>query len=641
MVGYVQRSATAIVAIVGAGPRGVSVLERLVANAPDLAPGVEMEVHVIDPHPPGGGKVWRFDQSPLLRLNSMATDVTMFTDESVRCEGPVVPGPTLAEWAHVVAPGELSTAELVAEAAAMTPTSFPTRRLGGDYLAWSYRRAVASAPETIHVVEHAATALDVRDCPDGQIVVLDDGTELRVDAVILTLGHLDTTPTGEAAALTEFADRHGLAYLPPAHGTEEDLSVFEPGADVIVRGFGLGFVDLLVLMTEGRGGRYTELGGGRLRYEPCGAEPRFHVGSRRGVPYHAKLTYEPVAPRPPFPRYFTRNAVAELAAEHEVLSFRRQAWPLIAKELEWAGYFELANGHPGRVAVPWAEFEATLDPLEWGTAAWKAAVAAAVPDPADRIDFEELDRPLAGLHFDDAAGLDEHIRSYLRADIVRRADPRFSADLGVFNAFLAVFAVLPMVLGNPQLSARSRVEDFDQWWFGFFSSYCSGPPPRRLEELLALNEAGIVGFLGADTWVRADDEAGEFVAGGASAPGEVHARSMMDARLPGPAVATTTSPLVQALRDRGELVEQVLTEPDGTRFSTGQIRVNHADQRLLDATGSPNRRRFALGPHSTSRAPAFSRPHTNSISLRHNDICARAVLQLLTAELDVAADVPA
>ena len=74
----------------------------------------------------------------------------------------------------------------------------------------------------------------------------------------------------------------------------------------------------------------------------------------------------------------------------------------------------------------------------------------------------------------------------------------------------------------------------------------------------------------------------------------------------------------------------MLTESDGTTFATGQIRVDHADQRVVDAGGVANERRFALGPHSTSRAPAFSRPRTNSIALRHNDIAARAVLELLT-----------
>ena len=80
------------IAIVGAGPRGVGVLERLIANHAVLAPDLPLTVHVIDPHPPGAGRVWRVDQSPLLRLNSMAADIAVFTDPTVACEGPIVPG---------------------------------------------------------------------------------------------------------------------------------------------------------------------------------------------------------------------------------------------------------------------------------------------------------------------------------------------------------------------------------------------------------------------------------------------------------------------------------------------------------------------------------------------------------------------
>jgi uncharacterized NAD(P)/FAD-binding protein YdhS len=88
------------VALVGAGPRGTSVLERLCASAPELLPpGGHLTVHVIDPSPPGPGRVWRPTQSPDLLMNTVASQVTLFTDESVDCAGPVRPGPSLHEWA--------------------------------------------------------------------------------------------------------------------------------------------------------------------------------------------------------------------------------------------------------------------------------------------------------------------------------------------------------------------------------------------------------------------------------------------------------------------------------------------------------------------------------------------------------------
>ncbi|MFL6119266.1 FAD/NAD(P)-binding protein, partial [Actinophytocola sp.] len=119
------------IAIVGAGPRGIGLLERIAANAPELLRG-RLTVHLVDPFPPGPGRVWRFAQPPLLRMNSMPEDVTMFTDDSVQCAGPIRPGPTLAQWVTAVRDGELAATvddTLLDELRAVTSTTFPTRRL--------------------------------------------------------------------------------------------------------------------------------------------------------------------------------------------------------------------------------------------------------------------------------------------------------------------------------------------------------------------------------------------------------------------------------------------------------------------------------------------------------------------------------
>lgn len=93
-------SVTVSVALVGAGPRGTSVLERLCASAPDLLPpGARLTVHVVDPAPPGPGRVWRTAQSRELLMNTVASQVTLFTDDSVDCAGPIRPGPSLHAWA--------------------------------------------------------------------------------------------------------------------------------------------------------------------------------------------------------------------------------------------------------------------------------------------------------------------------------------------------------------------------------------------------------------------------------------------------------------------------------------------------------------------------------------------------------------
>lgn len=41
-------------AIIGAGPRGTGLLERIAASAAELLPvGQRLQIHLVDPHPPG------------------------------------------------------------------------------------------------------------------------------------------------------------------------------------------------------------------------------------------------------------------------------------------------------------------------------------------------------------------------------------------------------------------------------------------------------------------------------------------------------------------------------------------------------------------------------------------------------------
>lgn len=615
------------IAIVGAGPRGIGLLERIAANAPELLRG-RLTVHLIDPFPPGPGRVWRFAQSPLLRMNSMPEDVTMFTDDSVRCAGPIRPGPTLAEWVTAVRAGELAAtvdSSLLDELHSVTSTTFPTRRLQSAYLSWFHAWVVDSLPDTVDVRVHNTRATDVTGQSDGvQTVWLADGREpLVVDLVVLALGHLDAAPTPEEARLAEFARTHDLRYVPPAYTADLDLSDLAPGEPVLLRGFGLAFVDLAVLLTESRGGRFTPGPNGTLTYHPSGREPVLHVGSRRGVPYHAKPEYHRQGTPATLPRFFGPPEIDDLLARPGRLDFTADIWPLMAKDIAWGYYHELFTGHPDRVRVDLDEFADRFAGLDWDSADMRVLVAKAVPDERDRLDLAALDRPLRDHSFGDRAALTSHVRAYIEADLARRADPSYSADLGAFYALLTVFGQLARLVAAGKLRPVSQLNDVDGWWFGFFSFFASGPPGHRLRELLALVEAGVVGLLGPDMWVRAEN--GRFVAGSPAVPGTIETTTLIEARLPAPSVRRATDPLLRTMFGRGELAEEVLLDVEA-EHSTGRILTTDAGL-LVDATGWPHPRRFALGPHTSSRAPgAFTRPNTNAVGFRQNDAVARHIL---------------
>jgi hypothetical protein len=635
MTGMSHHLAPAEIAIIGAGPTASSLLERLAANAAEFLEGRPLRVHLIDPHRTGLGRVWRDDLDPRLWMNSMAEDVTMFTDDSVRCDGPIRPGPSLYEWARTVDSGTLAALAappLVAEIRSLGPMTFPTRRVQSAYLDWFHHRVLDDLPDGMEVVVHRQLALDVIEEPDGRQRIMLDGEPdpLVVDSVVLALGHLDAAPDEATAVLSDLAVRHQLTHVPPGHTAELDLSALTPGTDVIALGFGQAFTDLLVLVTEGRGGRFVETDG-HLRYEPSGLEPVIHVGSRRGVPYRSKMNYRLQGPRAPLPRFLDEQAIERLIASGP-LDFRRDVLPLVVKEVSFAYYHELFAAHPDRTAMPWEDFQETFAAADPNDGGLGELVTVAVPDPDLAFDIDRIDRPLQGLRFDDGNELHRHVAGHVAADVARRTDPAYSADLGAFNGLLATFAAIGRLGAVGALRPRSRVEDVGGWWFSFFMYFASGPPPERLRQLLALADAGLVRFIGAGTTVAGDPERGVFVATSTSHDDLVRAEVLIDARIASPSLSRTADTLLANLRDRGEVVEEVVCDDHGWSRNTGKVEVTGADMRILRADGGADQARRALGTF-TSRpaAGAFARPRTNAPSFRQNDLVARSILSALAS----------
>ncbi|RRR74808.1 FAD/NAD(P)-binding domain-containing protein, partial [Streptomyces sp. RP5T] len=582
-----------VLVVVGAGPRATGLLERIAANVPELWDDArELRIHLVDPHPPGPGRVWRHEQSALLRMNSMAEDVTMFTDESSTIEGPVQPGPSLAEWAAQFSGrsprhtpyAEPTDPEVLAELRTLDGSDFPTHRAQSAYLKWVFRRALAQLPPSVTVEWHRTTATAVTGPPDGQqqVHLADRATPLTADLVVLAQGHLGSAPAAEYRDHAAFARRHGRFHLPPEFTADADLSALRPGEHVIVRGFGLAFIDLMALLTEGRGGTFRTEADGTLTYLASGREPVLHVGSRRGVPYHSKTRYRLQGPRPPLPRHLGPEAVDALLAEGRPLDLRRDVWPLMAKEIGFGHYHELFHAHPERTALPWPDFVAAYDRLGWYDAEMAALVATAVPDPVDRLDFEVLDRPLDGLAFPTPEAFQEHLRDHIARDVARREDPAFSADLGAFLALLSVYGQLPRLVAAGRLTARSVAEQLDGWWHSFFSFLASGPPGFRLRQLLALSRAGIVRFLGAGIRVDTDESTGTFTATSPTVPEHtLHATALVEAYLPGPPLAHTEDPLLRGLHRQGALAEEVIADPTHTHRS-GLLAVSPTDGHVID-----------------------------------------------------------
>lgn len=615
----------AVVCLVGAGPRGTALLERLTVNAPEVLGEEPLVVHVLDPFPAGAGRIWRVEQPRLLWMNSVADDVALFPDEASVIRGPVVPAATLAEWVESHREELSADPETAEELDGFTAHSFASRALQGRFLRWSFQRVVDNAPEGVTVQVHQVRALDVTEGLDGRQLVHLEGTDtpLAADAVVLAQGHPETSPGPREWDLARVAEAHGLVHVPPGYTADLDPNVVPGRERVLVSGLGLAFVDWVVLLCETRGGSFGRGADGVLVYTPSGREPELVAGSRRGVPHHAKLAYVLQGERPPLPKHLTPAAFAG----DGLLDFHRDVWPLASKELAGAHYHELFTAHRERTTMDWLDFCAEFDALDWGSRELDALVAAAVPEHDDVLDLRALDRVLQGEVFTDTEAAHERVLSHIRADLARRADPAHSADAAVFLALLSVYGVIAELVRTGRLSEQSAVRDVEGWLHGFFSSVASGPPPQRLEQVLAVAEAGVLRFLGPDVRFGADETTGSFFATSERTGDTVHARVLVDARLPTAAVADTTDPLLRALHARGEVVE-----PRVDGVPAGKLVVDAAN-RLVTTDGAVHDARYAVGPWVAGGAwaSAFPRPGINAGFFRQNDAIARQLLEAHSA----------
>lgn len=617
------KSTNVHVAIVGSGPRGTSALERLCASASDfLTPGARLTVHVIDPSPPGAGRVWRTEQAPELLMNTVTSQVTLFTDESVISPGPIRSGPTLYEWAAAAEP------ELL-----VGPDDYPTRAQYGRYLEWVFDEVVRSAPADVDVEVHAARAVRLDDARDGrhQTLVLSNGRTLStLAAVILAQGHLPLRPDAEQQQLTMYAQRNGLRHIEPSNPADVDLSSIAPGEPVLLRGLGLNFFDYMTLLTTGRGGRFTNRPGGRgLRYHPSGNEPRLYAGSRRGVPYQARGDNAKGPYGRHMPLILTDDVIAEFhrrANSGDAPDFLSEIWPLVAKEVETI-YYEGVLGQQG------CEFRDRFLATAHNSPEEVAVLAEFDIPAADRWSWERIQRPYGKRSFSTPAAWKDWLLGYLREDATQAALGNVEGPLkAALDVMRDLRNELRLVVDHAGLAGASRRDHLDRWYTPLNAFLSIGPPRQRIEQLVALMEAGVLDVLGPHLQVRAEDD-GAWVARSPEIPDlAVRVTTLVEARLPEPNLRHTADELLAHLLATGQCRPHSVDS-----YETGGLDVTLSPYRVVDCEGRGHARRFAVGVPTEGVhwvTAAGARPGVNSVTLCDTDAVARAALHAARTEMD-------
>ena len=637
------------VALVGAGPRGTSVLERLLANwAAERAEGATLQIHVVDPYPAGSGHVWQPEQSRLYLMNTQSFYPTLIPEDS----GLAAPlaGGSFDQWreARRRDGAGLNDAEK-AELATLESHDFPSRALYGRYLRQTLAGLLERKPDGVEVTFHETLAVAARPVDGMFDVELADGGTLTVDSVVLALGHIESRLNPEQKSFKRAADELGLLYFPPAPPADVDWQVVPDTEPVLVRGMGLNFFDVMGQLTEGRGGKFLEAGApgaGVLEYRASGREPRIIAASRRGTPYRAKAGLEGYYPRSITMRYLTEDAVDRFRAAGIQPGFDHDLWPLLHRDALWAYYSTLARSQPAAIKDPaqfLADLEDALQPHAHTTANWESDVEVLVEKhvaASRRLNLRGLAAPLAGRTFASRRDLDAAITAYLDDDARRSALGESDPVKMAIGALHTGRAILKTVVADGGITDESWLAGLRGWFESFVEGLASGPPALRSEQLAALARAGVVSFVGPDPKFSIDRGAKVFRA---ASPwvheGPAEARTLIEAMSPANRVGINISPLLEQLMADGLVRTKIMMSVEGTPMQTTGLDVEPHPYRPLAANGSITENMYVLGLQLSASQwgnaiAAEARPRSGRAyasgqrTLRDADEIARSILGL-------------
>lgn len=635
------------IAIVGGGPRGISVIERigaLLSSRPDRTP---LEINVIDPCQIGAGTVWRTDQTRTVRMNTLAGAVTMFTEPGATVSAPVRPGPTLYEWVEMlrhngtlVNPSHIATFEahpvneevrwtFAEELVSTRIDSNPSRALYGAYLRWCYQVAQTGLPDFVKLVEHRERVVSIDDELDGtDRITLSDGTFITTHATVLATGWVQPGANDEEQELADAIKNSAaeLMWIRPGNPIDQDLSSVPDGGDVLVRGLGMGFFDLTALLTIDRGGRFVADPAARsgLRYEASGREPHLKVASGRGYPFLPKSEYGDLPPASPLRRLTA--VVAELSATDGPIDVGTQVWPAIARDAHEAYYRAIARARPRQVHAPISEIIRILDATEVppviGTELDDALTG--VVDPELLFNLPSIAHPLAGI-----TGTPEELLRHIADGVAKDlAHAHYAYDSPLKEGLWAIASCrkpLAILCQGGRATVESRLGIYAQI-MALGQMVGSGPPSFRSRELLALIDAGLVTFIGSQPKLSVED--GTFCIRSATTEDTpFRSTTLIDAWMHSPDIRRPAHrDLTASLGPRiRPFVWSHASAADTGPFTTGSPEVEPVSRRLVGENGEPDKRVHLVGipTHSQMADTTISpMPGTDPLMLRETDAAA-------------------
>ena len=523
------------IAIIGTGPRGLSVIERLAGKLAERKTLRPLIVYAIDDVEVGCGKIWRTDQPDWFIMNTRARNATMFLNAPDDGAWRAGYGPTFDTWwkqIDVNYPG---------------PTGLAPRVLYGKYLKFVLDVVEQNLPQNMALKRVQDRVIDITETADEYVLKFESGREeLHVDRIVVSTGY---RLAGKDKTAATSSTRHLTSY--------DVLETFQAGLTlptdlsdqvVAIKGLGLSFYDVLLELTIGRGGRFVHEGD-TVRYVPSGREPKLIVaGSRSGSP----LPMRARADRPKGlafkPHFFTEAFVTSIRSKGPAC-FRTSYLPWITAEVNLV-YLEKTLGPD-----LYSQFREKLDATEVTTGTvLKVMSDLARPLGVDQLlDLEAMVTPFKGKSFSSQDAFRRAAVEVIRADIAQSDTGEFTDPI---KAGLDVLRFIrPTIRKTIDLGGLTHAShhEFINKIAPVIAFLSTGPAAGRARQLLALVESGNLELLGPGMRVKGENGSGLVVSADTVEGYSVGIDVLIDAYIPTPDVDNDQNPAIRSLADAGIL----------------------------------------------------------------------------------------
>jgi uncharacterized NAD(P)/FAD-binding protein YdhS len=543
------------IAIIGLGPRGISVFDRIIAYARNDATATPLGLYLFDGKEFGPG-CHTTDQGDHLLVNTVACQMTQFSDDTVRGGGPLLYGPSFADW---LSSKSGTGPDAPAAHVDIDRNGYYSRALFGDYLRWGFEYLKKLAPPHVTIFMHNFASVDDLEATGEGWSVSYDGCAYPVDFVFLTTGHARKELSEAERALTQKVD-HARARNPrlqlvlEPYPIRNAVSSVTASDTIAIEGVGLTTFDLLAQLTAGRGGTFASCGKmeppGRLRYRPSGKEPNILLYSRSGLPLTARAVNQKGVFGQYKPKFLTFAKVEALrtTVPDGKLDFAEHIMPLLWSDMQFAFYF--SHLHRRRDKLTALMFSNEF--LACNSAEARQALIDSYVPRRDQLSWEALVHPIPARALQSRRQYDDWLRGFMWRDYEQACQGNLDGPVkSACDVLRDVRDVVRSAIDYGGLTEQSH-----RWVLSEFlpimNRLAVGPPKERIAQLLALMDAGVVrADFGPGARSVLDERSGQFVVhshwSGETTTAEVLVRGR--ASLPGP--LEDKSPLMRKLVQRG------------------------------------------------------------------------------------------